>query len=663
MTKLLKDYNEYQIWLPLLLTIMLCLSKCNPVAGQTYTYWGTYKIDSCYTISFNFKGGYNFDRERGAEFWEMGDQSLTMAYPNLTYTTGSDNFIIELNGIEQKGYYYFKDSTKSVNITCQYDWVTHSKRVYVDNHLIGQKTINLPKIDKSLALTTNPPSIAEYDKFWGSETNMACLNYLTVFKTVANSTPIWRVNDYPVGYVPGSGNYDSVRSAFDQLSRYPMRSLTGTEATANCVNMGYLASGDGSISATTTLNAVALQRLLTTKYNYEIRVAETLNEYYAYRNVSYSIPVGMIALAKELTGAVTSFGSAWAQIDPIGSIVPYNNVAHITPSTDISVITPDQSIYRIQAQSLHDALAGRKIDRMWEDDEVMPHMTNFNNPISSQTYVKFVNYVLQPIHDLFPGTSVTEYDIHSPWFYNDREVLFSERIKISTTGLGTIQHYPRFPDNWRMWNSADRGVGFYLRSKYEEIAEGHELNTAFVCWGWDKVEENNIHFAQALGLCKILKVAGSKYFYASYFTITQSGIQNSKGYCWQLSIPPYTEAAVVGYKNIIENGTLLPGDNLISWYYGNAKPQSEYNFYTGDKSVFCVVRQLGASEYLIATTYQPLNNYVGQPNKKTAIITLNGAAMHFDSRRQGSIYYFNSATHVFKQIDGWQRGIHPDRGW
>jgi len=643
-----------------LIILTMLLLSANKSYAQNYTNYGSYRVDSNYTISFSFKGNYDTDHKRSCNFWEMGNHSISLSYPNIIYITGNNRFTILLDGIAQKGYYYYKDTTRFITITCQYDYSKKEKRVYVDNHLIGTQKTNLPAIKSTLSLVTNPKTTADFDKFFGIIQNMTFTNRITEIVVIPNEKPRYNINDYPVGYVPGSQNYDSVRTAKEQLEyfRTPKYADT-TEAIASCINMNYLAGGNNNISAEITANAVTLQRILTTKFNFEIRVSESLESYYSYKKYPYSITYGMIALAKEIPNATTSFGTAWAHNFSVNGI-PIYNTAKLTPYSNLNVLDNDKEIFRIYTQSFKDALGGRVINRHCENNEYLSHYTSFGQPINSIAYAAQTNYVLEPIRQLFPGINSTEYDIHSSWFWSNKELLFSERIKISTTGLGTIQFYPRYPNNWRMWSAADRGIGFYLRSKYQEIADGHPLNTPFICFGWDKVEENNIRFAQALGLCKILKVAGSKYFYSAYFTLSNTGIQNPKGYVWQLVVPAYTEAATSQYKNIIEKGELLKGDVLINWYYGNGQPQFEYNFYTGDKSVFCVVRKLD-NEYLIATTYQPLNNYVGQKNNKEATILLEGETLTFKSRRCGSLYYYNKLTKEWKQLDASHMNRHPDR--
>jgi hypothetical protein len=608
-----------------------------------------------YTVVCRFTGDRNFDSERSSILWELGTHSLSFSYPNMNFIIGNIRWNISLDGVGVKGYYYYKNN-HDITIMTIYDADLSKITIYVDGYLLAEKSAVLPSINKSLEVKTLTG--ASYDKFSGNISLISLSNTADYIEPKPELGLKLRYNDYPIGYNPNNPSYDHVKSAIGQLEAFVAPNLKDSNPTASCVNLLYLGGyGQPGVSKEAAINnAVSLQTVLTNKFNWEIRVVDSLNVFYSERNLptNQSLSLSLIELAKRLP-ATLSVGSSWAHLDEINGLKKCN-LNTLNPSSPNSDLDNDREIYKIMSQALLEKLSGLKISRHYENDE---YITGYAETIGFAKTAEFVNYVLAGLRNVLTPTESIEYDVHSPWFYSNKVFDFKNRISINTNRMGTCQFYPRYPWNWREWFSADRGINFYMNSKIQELKDGCPLNTPYICFGWDKREENNIRPAQALGLAKILKVAGSSYFFSAYFTIGSSGIQDPRGYVWQQAVPAYVEESVVNYKYIIENGTLLEGDVLYNWYNnGNAIPQ--YNFKTGDKSIYCIVRNLG-DEYLIASTYQCLNNYQGQDNSKMFSITLEGKVLSMNGRRQGSVYYYNKVTGKLKMLDSSHKQTHFER--
>lgn len=602
-------------------------------------------ITDKYTVKSTFKGDYKFDSERSSILWELGDHSLSFSYPNMTLIMGGTRWSIYLDGINVKGYYYYKRNV-DVELTVIYDAELDKITVYADGYLVGVKSVKLGAINKDLTVKTFTG--ASYDKFSGTIITelTATAEYIVTLPEPAKE---YYAYDYPKNYKAGSQDYSNVTSAIDQLKAFRTPIITNAPRTASCINLMYMG---GNIP-----NAVEMQKLLHDKYGWEIRVIDNLNSFYAERNkpTEQSLSLSLIEYAKTVPNAFISVASSWAHMSEINGI-QMCNLDSLTTASPNSALDGDKEIYRIQAEAVKDKIGTMQVARHHENDE---YITGYANKLGFEKTAGFVNHVLSGFRDVLNPASSIEYDVHDPWFYSNTVFGFKERMAINTNHKGTIQFYPRYQWNWRGWSGADRGLEFYMNSKAKEIEKGFPLNTPYICFGWDKIEENNIRPGAALGLAKILKVAGSAYFYSSYFTINSSGVQEKKGYVWQSVVPAYVEEAVNDYQNIITEGELLKGDVLYNYYY-NGTPVYQYNFKTGDKSIFCVVRQLG-DDYLIASTYQPLNNYKGQSNTKEFSITLNGDVVTMSARKQGSVYLYNKGKGKLKMLDREHQAHHFER--
>lgn len=633
-------------------------------------------IDGNFSIGFEYKPNRRFDSEMQSKFWELGDIYLAMRYPYIVFSTNSNGnqWLVELDGIGTLGYPYYKKQNTWKKITAVYDYTGSKQRIYCDGYLISQRTVTLDYINevRNLTIRTGAP----YEKFYGQIRNVTYTPSAVVLPTLTHPTPQYRPNDYPKNYVPGSQNYTLVNTALNQLKSYPDPQFAGTtDWTASSTNLRYVAGSSGSLTAADVTNAVNIQTELSTKYRYTINVAD-LQEYYNAVNVQdVAYNNAMINLAKANSSWTAQITSSLIQTD---NISPYTVIdpPAVQWTTPLSAFNDTREIYEIEATTLAAQLAGRNIERHIENDEVLNR--NLNSGTQTQISQKFADRWTRMLEDLravFPGIQSTIYDLHDTTFWSSNSggqpnnLIADPGFDAANTGMGSISCYPERPNLWNTYQSGNlRGLAFYQRSKYYELAAGYPLNTPFVKLGSHTKEEINIRPSQGLAFYKLLKVMGAKYFWAAYFTIAQTGVQNPKGYVWQLAAPCYVEAVFSNplYRNIILNGTLMTGNVYRDWYVHYNNPAADiplYNFKTGDKSIHCVIRRLG-TKYLIALGYMPLNNYDDPSMGSTAdaVITFSGNTFTLQARRQGSVYYWDSSLGGNPtQIDTWHEDAHFDR--
>ncbi len=263
------------------------------------------------------------------------------------------------------------------------------------------------------------------------------------------------------------------------------------------------------------------------------------------------------------------------------------------------------------------------------------------------------------------GAVYTEYTINGLTDGSD-EPLYTKKwsetrlinTQINSQYYSTGDFYPRWPYNWRNWISSWHGLQWFVQSRYEELSYGDALFSPFISAGWDIDERKNIRPAQWLGLLKVLNLMGAEFFYTGLFNET-APFPNPKNYIWQMVMPAYAQAITSRYESILRDGRLLDGDYPREY----DPPQTNgpgYNYYTGDLRKFCAVKQMG-DEYIIASTINPVNNYSGgvEDHSVTTII-LNDEPIKFNTRRQGSVYYYKPGVEpVFYQLDDWHENTHP----
>ncbi|MEO5571059.1 MAG: fibronectin type III domain-containing protein [Bacteroidia bacterium] len=230
----------------------------------------------------------------------------------------------------------------------------------------------------------------------------------------------------------------------------------------------------------------------------------------------------------------------------------------------------------------------------------------------------------------------------------------------------TTEFYPRWPWNWKDWQSAWHGLRWVSEARYYEIAVGDKLFSPYVAAGWDNNEENNMRPAQFLGLTKILGVWGTDFFYSCFFNEGPYDAGHSpakpEGYTWQAAIPPYAQALSTRYEDLLKGGHLMNGD-VIDYQnpIGNI-PKYEFNTGAANKKVSARKSDTG-NKYVISGTIQNSDNVAGStPLTSTASFAFDGQQMNINIRRQGSTYIYDNtvpSAPVFYQLDAWHESSHP----
>lgn len=237
---------------------------------------------------------------------------------------------------------------------------------------------------------------------------------------------------------------------------------------------------------------------------------------------------------------------------------------------------------------------------------------------------------------------------------------WTEARKIHTPIRGqyyaTPDFYPRWPDNWRSWKGAFRGLDWIVQSRKKEILAGDRLFSPFVAAGWDKDPEKNIRPSQWLGLLKVLNVMGAEFFYTGFFNVgnNETIFPDPHHYTWQAVMPAYAQAIASRYEEELLEGNLLTDESGM--------PILEY--WAGDPRVPLSIRKhANKSRYVLAATIQPNSNLKGVvPDSTRARVEFNGRVLTFWVRRQGSVYVYDESMGrepVFYQLDGWHETGHP----
>jgi hypothetical protein len=238
-----------------------------------------------------------------------------------------------------------------------------------------------------------------------------------------------------------------------------------------------------------------------------------------------------------------------------------------------------------------------------------------------------------------------------------------------------------------------------------EIARGDRFFSPFLAVGWSEREEMNIRPAQTLGLLKVLFAAGAEFIHWGFF----SDVGRGQNWVWQTSMPAYAQGVVMAVDDLFRNSELLEGDfplPVLGCYTVESPARDNatllaqcsrvhdtnkcgrqgvigegaacevqkggdgwhgsvsYRFWAQSQSVAVFVRKHVRKEtYLITCTVQAQSNMVGNaPLVLNTSIELGGSRVHFECRRQGSVYVYNRASAqngTFTQLDRWHSHKHP----
>ena len=265
------------------------------------------------------------------------------------------------------------------------------------------------------------------------------------------------------------------------------------------------------------------------------------------------------------------------------------------------------------------------------------------------------------------------------WYphYGEHRSIGTEWDNQSTTftnlqRYSTADFYVRRPNTWdRISVGADHGWMYMDRARFNEINGVNPIATdpfvdmlcsPAVAAGWHHDPTQNVRPGQWLGLLKALSLTGAEFFYPGYFdeTLNPTPVASWRvpAYrAWQASTPAYAQAITSRYEDILRNGTLIESTGPI----GTHGHYSLTNV-TGSGQLV-LARQHPSEDLYVITGLRGVKNNAGcTPINDEANITLAGASLSFNVRRQGSTYvYDNSGPEpVFFQLDRWHQYEHPD---
>lgn len=489
------------------------------------------------------------------------------------------------------------------------------------------------------------------------------------------------------------GHPDVKINAVEQLRSYPLpRFKKGHTLLPNIQWMSpYYFGGRGQpgIKKEQVLeNSVKVQYELASNWNYYLMLpGNTEGHPYTYRDAN-SVPGAWVKLANEHPELPASVIIFWAQLRPnvagFASRTPYVSSKYlpssyyiaghkrISPAAPLDSFKQDGLTQRYYLEKLTKALK-RPIQLINENGEVFPPydtklLKNDPNAVKDKEKLGIKNWeeykaygrarITKAYRDQFmslpalENTVYTEYGIDGHLTYRDK---YSELRKVNSLinnqYYATPDFYPRWPSNWEVWKGPWHGIKWITDSRYYEIAAGDELFSPFVAAGWDINEEKNIRPAQWLGLLKALGVLGAEFHYTGFFSL-KAPFPKPEHYAWQAVMPVYSQAITSQYEHILRNGELLNSPS--------------YRFSTGNRNQLVFVRKHKLLPlYVITGSVQPFSNKPGDaPLEAETTIRLEGQAIRFISRRQGSTYIYdlrNANAPVFYQLDGWHEASHPSR--
>lgn len=519
-------------------------------------------------------------------------------------------------------------------------------------------------------------------------------------------------------YAPGHPNYTV--SPLEQLQTFPLPRYKPANTLTRNFNWialdyfsGYQQPGISTSSAVGT--SVNIQKELAGNWNYFLLVSSNTGNYTSYTDPT-KFHGAWVRLANQNPQWPTSAISFWNQLNPTTagytSSVGYveskslpaayylrnssgqylsttgavSTTKYLSPAAPLDSFYNDANTQLKYFQSLVSSLT-RPLDIISENGEVIPKLNT--TAMSTDPYVTQDKNSTGLDWDTYQGnrkmrlaklysskflslpqlanTYYSEYQISG---HNTRHK-YSETRYIQKAKNGqyysTPDFYPRWPSNWQTGTGAWNGWQHIIDGRSVELNLGDNLFSPYVAAGWNGDEERNIRPAQWLGLMKALAGLGAEYYYTGYFNEANSYAapnpppNDPSGYAWQAVVPSYAQAITSRFEDFLRNGTVLPGDMPNNY---SSPTSAGYSFYSGDLRKLVVIRKDNNSDrYAICSTIQPNSNYLGNAELEgDAKINLNGKALQFKVRRQGSTYIFdnsNPLSPVFYQLDGWHESSHP----
>jgi len=645
---------------------------------------GSYTPVSNWNIETVFTPDADMDNNsrRGATIWEFSNANyfISIIFEAFRWTWHEERFngtswinhswSIDLDGVADTpfGYSFYKENLVPITILCIYDYSAQRRKIFVNGYLLGIDYAYIPAINQSMTLFINNGPV--YDRFDGTIDSIVYDPTAPSPTPLPNPTPVEKITHYNKNYVPYTQNWFPVDDNLVQYQKWPDPQFDlSTNPWVECAyDLEYFAGSQGQNPpvAGVVTKAVLLQQMLSSnKWRHSIRVA-VLQPLWADKAQPVNVAKALIAYANANPLIRAIFGAAMAQVQAIPpNTIP--NLQTLPLGTPVSALDGLRNTFFQQTQYLLSLLT-RTINGFYLDDEQLKHWLTYPSLAGVNAYVSWINHALGELPVALPPPSLrgsipaqaesVVYDVYNLTDINYPDFPVGPMLKINSTGNGTISQYTDKQKYWLQGQGPIRGLINYLKSKYAEIQAGRQLNQPFI-QGGRKFEEAGPRPGMLLGLWKCYKVAGAERLYSAYFTPDISvGIQQPKGYAWQAAAASYVEAVFSKPKlrNILLYGVLLDGD--VKQFPSNPSSAPMYLHDCGNKLCAVLARKYNG-EYLIEATYQPLNNYEGQPETKTINVTIDGINLTLEARIQGSTYY-RDINGVLTMEDEWHESTHFD---
>lgn len=564
------------------------------------------------TVEFLFKAEDGWDENRDPILFWIGNMNVRFFWPNILFYTaassGTDDWQINLQKVGPATWSYYKEGWH--HFAFVYNASSGFKAMYIDgvcpsgfSKTLPGGTITVPS-DQTIYIGSNQTfqsgtiafdEIAVYNQ--AISANEIYGNYLATQSgqhyTFTSSTPPTPpavtagldINEFPLGYVLGSSNSNSVSTpALTQLKNFPRpRYRIGTTAPPNFNWMaidymsGYYQPGVNAQMMCDTAGAMSIE--LSENWNYYFLVNPNTN------SISYSdtntIEGKLVRVSNRNRQYKTSAISFWVQQNPsrygyqangeymtwqncpannfirnssgqfVGSNGAVSTTKYRAPSSPLDSIKLDASTYRRNLSALA-AVMTDTLNLINDNDEIL---TLFDSTVlradpailaamgtagfgnmrqyaayGYQNMFKVLKDSVRTNISAFSGVGFSMYSVCG-WDGSISQVPYwrwnySQYKKCNEDpyfgNTSTFDFYPRYPYNWRKNQGPWLGLQPWIESRNVEQASLTKYTTPFVGAGWNVNEEQNVRPAQWLGLLKVLGMMGARSYYAGYFNEASS---------------------------------------------------------------------------------------------------------------------------------------------
>ena len=251
----------------------------------------------------------------------------------------------------------------------------------------------------------------------------------------------------------------------------------------------------------------------------------------------------------------------------------------------------------------------------------------------------------------------------------------------ANTYFSTEDFYLQSPREWWGGGGPDHGIEWTTMTRASEIDDGDILFSPFVAAGWSAKAEKNVRPAQWLGLMKILAAWGAEWFYGGFFSVRKP-FPPSQNWCWQASIPTYTQAMMSQWADFMYDDGELVNADANTTFAENDPRWSQALLWGGAPNILAIARRIprggnGSNDlYLLTVAGERLSNadlnFGGDRAVQISEIALPGFPLdkkgqqvmfRIAAREQGSVVVYrndsSSTKPVAYQLDTWHENTHP----